>query len=60
MHKCDAYENFSCKICHKVGCLGPSKTQGVKIAPEWTSCSVTFHGEGRQNDPSSLQKNLCS
>jgi len=49
---------LGCTTCRSVGCLGPSKTQGIKIASEWTSCSVTYNGDCRQNQLSSLRKKI--
>ena len=49
---------LGCTVCRRVGRLGPCKTQGNKMAHEWSSCSVTYNGQCRQRQLNSLRKKI--
>lgn len=49
---------LGCKTCQQVTGLGVFKKNGIKLSKEWVSGTVTFNGNGRQNQLSSLRKKM--
>ena len=49
---------LGCNNCRQVKCLGVLKQAGVKLSQEWISNSVTYNGNTRQNQLSSLRKKM--
>lgn len=49
---------LGCSSCQQVTTLGVMKTMGSKLSKEWISASVTFNGNGRQAQLSSLRKKM--
>jgi hypothetical protein len=42
--------------CKKLGSLVVEKNMGMKIGKEWVNCEVTFYGENRKQQLTSLRK----
>jgi Domain of unknown function (DUF4371) len=49
---------LGCASCQQITTLGVMKTMGSKMSKEWISASVTFNGNGRQAQLSSLRKKI--
>lgn len=51
-------QKLGCSVCQKVGSLGVESKIGMKISKAWAECNITFFGESRQQQLTSLRKKI--
>lgn len=49
---------LGCSVCISVGNTGVDRTKGMKISTEWVNRQVSFNGEGRKQQLTSLRKKI--